>query len=129
MPRRHSRGFSIIEALMGFLILGTSIVVTFSVVGQILKGTTLSDSHVRAATIAHGLLNQERAVGFAAVAPASATVASTSIKDGKSYVQSMLYNVEVELLDPDTKRVKATVTWRESSGSKQVVLQTVVTNL
>ena len=114
---------------MAFLILGTAIIVTFSVVGQVLKGTSLSDAHVRAASIAHGLLNQERAVGFAAVASASATVTSASVRDGRSYTQSMLYNVDVELLDPDTKRVRATVTWQESGRTKRVILQTVVTNL
>ena len=129
MPGHRRRGFTLIETLMSFFILGTAIVVTFSVMGQILKGTTLSESHMRAATVAHGLLNQERAVGFASVVPATATVTTSYTKDGRSYVQSMLYNVEVELLDSDTKRVKATVTWQESSGSKQVILQTVVGNL
>lgn len=129
MPRRRSRGFSVVEALMAFFILSTAIVVAFSVTGQIVKGTALSESHVRAAAVAHGLLNQQRAVGYPSAVGGSGTVSSSYAKDGVSRTQQMLYNVGIEQIATDTKRITATVTWQESTGSKQVVLQTVVTNI
>lgn len=123
------RGFSLIEALMACFVLFTTIVVSFSVVAQTMRGTSLSESHVRAAYAAHGLLNQERALDFYEVTPAVGSIVLRGVRDGQAYTQTLVYAVDIELLDPDTKRVRATVTWNESAGSRQVILQTVVTHL
>lgn len=121
------RGFSILEAVVALGLIVMAALILVQVFPSSRKGLQLSESHVHASYAARSLLDEARRAGFDSVAPRGGDFTQQGIIDGAATTQAFLYSVDVANLDGERKLVWATVTWREATGSKKVVLETLLT--
>ncbi len=123
---RKSRGFSLVEALVSFLLIMIAGIVILGAFPSARKGLQLSENHVNAAYLGKSLLDDVRRTGFDSAAPLSGTYDYKGLDNGAAFSQRFTYNVYLETISSTKKRVRAEVSWKESTGNKNVILETLL---
>lgn len=127
MDRKRAPGFSLVEAVVSLGLIFLAAVILVQIVPSTRKGLQLSENHATAASLGKGLLDEARSLGFDKVSGGRGALSQAATIDGVETVQQFQYSVDVASPDADRKLVWATVTWREATGDKTVVLETLLT--
>ena len=120
------RGFTLIEALISIFL---TVILLSSVIGiftSISKAARLSANHHHGAIIGAGLLDEARGVGFDAVTPVSGSKTFNGVNNGQPVTQEFNYTTSIQAVSAVKKQIWATVSWREGSQNKQVVVETIL---
>lgn len=126
--RATNKGFSFIEALISLFILFLLVAFIIGVFPTIRKALQLSENHTYASYIGTSLLDDLRRNGFTNASSYSGSVNLSGLKNGNPFLQTINYSVNVQQPDTDKKSATATMSWRESTGNKQIILETILTN-
>jgi len=124
---RTRQGFSLVETIIAMALTIMVIAILFEVFPMTRRGLQLSENHVNAAFLGRSLLDEVRATGFTAITPREGSISFSGTDNGAVFDQNIDYRIEVQALDTDKKLVWATMNWQESSGAKQLVLETILT--
>lgn len=121
-----SKAYTLLEVLVAVFVLVIFIVVVFDIFPVTRRALALSENHLNAAFLGNSLLEQARTAGFNNIAPTSGSRTFSGTDNGNAWTQTIQYNVEVQSLSADKKRIWATMTWHDFTGDKQVVLETTI---
>lgn len=124
---RHSNAFSLIEACVAVAIVLVVWLTEFSVFSSVRQGLSLTENHFNAAVIGKSLIDEINGTSFDDIVASAGTKTITGTDNGAPFYRTISYTVNMSALSANKKRVWVTMTWRESSGNKQVVLETLVT--
>jgi type II secretory pathway pseudopilin PulG len=123
---RGKRAFTIIESLVSLFLIIVTAITLLSVFSTSKKGLQLSDNHVNAASLGYSLLENARKNAFDNITPVSGKYEYKGLNDNSQFSQNFSYDVKVETPETDQKRVWATVTWEEATGSKRITVETII---
>ena len=123
---RFSNAFSLIEACVAVAIVLVIWLTEFSVFSSVRQGLSLTENHFNAAVIGKNIIDEINGTSFDNIAASTGTKTITGTDNGAPFYRTISYAVNVEVLSVNKKRVWAVMSWRESSGNKQVVLETLV---
>lgn len=115
-----------VETVVSMALIGLLVVFLFSVFPGARAALAASENRGHAAWLGWSLLDQARAAGYEAVAPKSGSTTLKGVRDGVAYTRDVSWKVEVETVVEGKKRVWVTLSWSEPSGSKSVVLETLM---
>lgn len=124
--KNNKYGFTIIETMLSMSIIFVLWFTIFSLFSFVRQGLHLSETHYNAAFLGKSLLNDANSLPFNEVIPLSGSQTLTGTYNGASFNQIISYNIFVEVIASNKKRVWAVMNWREPSGNKQVVLETII---
>lgn len=123
---KYSGGFTLVEAFVSVAIILVLWLTEFSVFSSVRHGLSLTENHFNAAVIGKSLLDEISGTSFDNIVASSGTKTITGTDNGAPFYRTISYAVNVGTLSANKKRVWVVMTWRESSGNKQVVLETLV---
>lgn len=123
--RKH-RGFSMIESLIAIALVLITGFALISLIPTARKGLQLSENRVNAAYLGRSMLDKTQSPGFANIVPLSGIFEYKGVNNGAPFSQVFNYMTQVQSVDTDKKQIWATVTWKEATGDKQMVIETIV---
>lgn len=122
----RQKGFSLVEAVVSLFLIVLAAFVLLKVFPSSRKGLQLSENHVNAAYMGRGLLDDVRRKGFDAASPSSGTFEYKGVNNSAPFSQSFNYSVNIEASGTTKKFVWVDITWKESTGSKKITLETII---
>lgn len=123
---KYSGGFTLVEACVSVSIVLVLWLTEFSVFSSVRQGLSLTENHFNAAVIGKSLLDEINGTNFDNIVASTGTKTITGMNNGAPFYRTISYVVNVATLTVNKKRVWVVMSWRESSGNKQVVLETLV---
>lgn len=124
----NKKGFTLVETLVAMSLIFIMLVFIITLFTTVRKGFHLSENHVNAAFLGRTLLSDAQKTAFPSIISSFGTKTFTGIDNNAPFSQKINYNLNVQTLDTDKKIVTAIMTWNESTGSKRVILETVIVN-
>jgi prepilin-type N-terminal cleavage/methylation domain-containing protein len=122
-----NRGFTLIEALVSIALIVLAVTLIFGMFPQTRLAMQLSENRSSAAFFGRSLINNLAVSGFDNMQNASGTYTFSGTDNGRPFTFPVNYTITVQLIDTDKKLVWVTITWKEKSGSKQVIVETLFT--
>lgn len=123
---KYSGGFTLVEACVSVFILLVLWLTEFSVFSSVRQGLSLTENHFNASVIGKSLLDEINGASFDNIVASAGTKTITGMNNGAPFYRTISYVVNVAALSVNKKRVWVVMSWRELSGNKQVVLETLV---
>ncbi len=129
-PGRRARGFSLVEILVAFFLLGVAIIVTLSILSGSARAEHGSRLDLAAALAAQAGLDQEVRLPFASVASVPLSTSTVSFgQRGEEEKVVLSTVVTVSSVSSTCKDVVVTVTWTDDGRARNYTLETLVSNV
>lgn len=122
------RGTTLVEVLVALFVLCLLFTLVFAVFPPAKEGLYIAEINANAAFLGESLLEQARSAGFSGVVPSSGSQTFSGLDNGLSFTETVNYTVGVQSVNAGEKEVWAVMTWSEPSGSRQMILETILAN-
>ncbi|MDQ7826188.1 MAG: type II secretion system protein [Candidatus Eremiobacteraeota bacterium] len=123
---KKEKGFTLTETIVAFALVLIAALVILTSFSSGRKGLQKSEQRVHAAYLGKSLLDSMRSGGFDSIVPSSGTMVFRGINNGAPYSESFSYSTFVQSVDADKKLLWAEITWKDSTGTRKLVMETII---
>lgn len=120
------RGTSLVETLVALSLIVVVTLFVFNLFVTTRKGLQLSENRASAAALGRSQLEEVRRAGFDNATAASGTYTMSGSHDGNASSVQLAWTRNIQVVDDTKKLLWIVISWHESTGDKQVVLETVL---